>query len=114
MRRITLRDVRAVETVPLFEGPGVILCDATNPCTDFTFHNVVNEVFEGDAEDFIAALPISVPGTLWPSKYHTDDWEFEYLTSYVYGTQTGVVQPVPCMSDDCFWQAPATSPLHSL
>jgi hypothetical protein len=39
IRRIRLENVSFTDSYLL---PGVILCDATNPCTDFTFTNVTN------------------------------------------------------------------------
>ena len=104
MNRITLRNIVAVDTVPLFEGPGVILCDASNPCTNFIIENVTNTMFTGDIDDIIAELPIRAPGVVFPAIYRTDDWEFNYISSNVYGTVGSNVEPSLCLNDvNCFW-----------
>lgn len=104
MRNILLRNVRAVETIPLFEGPGVVLCDASNPCTGFVFENVTNSVYTGTIEEIYAQLPIFyIPGVIFPTPYRSDDWEFEYITSHLSGRLLGEVDPVPCMQGDCYW-----------
>lgn len=104
MNNIILRNVHAVETIPIFEGPGVILCDATNPCTNFVFENVTNTVYTGTIEEIYAELPIFyIPGVIFPTPHRTDDWEFEYITSHVHGNLQGEVAPVPCLEDSCFW-----------
>jgi polygalacturonase len=104
MSNIVLRNVIATETLPLFEGPGVILCDPTNPCTNFVFENVTNSVFTGTVEDIYAQLPIFyIPGVIFPTPLRSDDWEFEYITSNVYGTVSEGTSPKPCFDDSCFW-----------
>lgn len=104
MNHIVLKNVHATETLPLFEGPGVILCDAANPCTNFVFDNVTNSVFTGTIEEIYEQLPIFyIPGIVFPTPFRSDDWEFEYITTNVYGTSTGGTYPEPCFSDDCFW-----------
>jgi polygalacturonase len=110
MTNIVLRNVHATETMPLFEGLGVILCDPANPCTNFVFDNVTNSVFTGTMEDIYEELPMYyIPGVIFPLPRRDDDWEFEYITSYVTGTVTGGTNPVPCFEESCFWVAPATS-----
>lgn len=106
MNNVVLRNVHAVETLPLFEGPGVILCDESNPCTNFVFDNVTNTVFTGTLEDIYEQLPIFyIPGIIFPTPHRSDDWDFEYITSNVYGSITGETDPKPCFSEDCFWSA---------
>jgi len=105
IRRITLRNVTAVDTLPLFEGPGVVLCDPLNPCTDIVFDRVVNSMYAGNVTDVIALLPVPVPGVLFPTDMRSDDWEFNYITSNVYGEERGTV-PGVCMEKECFWVAP--------
>lgn len=43
MRNITLRNVTSVEGVNRY--PGVIICNVSNPCTDFVFENVHMQVW---------------------------------------------------------------------
>ena len=107
MNNIILRNITATETLPLFEGPGVILCDAANPCTNFVFENVTNTMFTGSIQDIYDELPIFyIPGIVFPTPIRTDDWEFEYITSNVYGKVDENTFPVPCVDDSCFWVAP--------
>lgn len=106
MKNIQLRNVIATETLPLFEGPGVILCDAANPCTDFVFYNVTNSVFTGTIEEIYEQLPIFyIPGVIFPTPMRSDDWEFEYITTNVYGKISGDVSPLPCFDANCFFDA---------
>lgn len=106
MKGITLRNVHARETMPFFEGPGVILCDATNPCTDFVFENVTNTLYTGTIDDIYKNLPITyIPGVIFPLPRPDDDWDFSYLTTNVYGQVVGETSPVPCFNDaNCFWK----------
>lgn len=103
---IVFRHVHAVETLPLFEGPGVFLCDPANPCKDIVFDDVTNTVFTGTLEDIYAALPIFyIPGIVFPTPMRSDDWEFEYIVSNAYGQITNS-DPVPCFNDpSCFWSS---------
>ena len=103
IRNITFRNIIATETLPTFEGPGVLLCDPANPCRDITFHNVTNTMFTGDIDDIIAALPIHAPGIFFPTIFRSDDWIFEYLSSEVYGRNVGIVDPPVCFDKSCFW-----------
>lgn len=103
IQNITFRNVIATETVPLFEGPGIILCDPANPCKDIIFDHVTNEVFNGTVEEIFEQLPIKVPGIIFPTPYRSDDWKFEYLTDNAYGSITGAVDPVPCFDESCWW-----------
>lgn len=99
----------AVDTLPLFEGPGVILCDAENPCTDFQFSGVTNMMFEGDATDIFNNLPFNAPELAFPTRHRTDDWNFEYISSNVYGEVVNS-DPMPCFNDpDCFNAPPPPS-----
>lgn len=104
MQRITLRNVVATETLPLFEGPGVILCDSSNPCRHFHFENVSNTVFTGTLEDIYNALPIFyIPGVIFPTPLRSDDWTFDYITTNVYGI-AHKTDPAICFNDpSCFW-----------
>mmetsp|Transcript_10909 Transcript_10909/g.17767 ORF Transcript_10909/g.17767 Transcript_10909/m.17767 type:complete len:116 (-) Transcript_10909:261-608(-) len=108
MKDITLRNVTAIDTLPLFEGPGVILCDPANPCTGIVFDGVTNEMFPGKYSDIIPELPVAVPGVLFPTRFRTDDWTFEYLTSNVYGSSKDPVEPAVCMDESCYWEAPSS------
>jgi polygalacturonase len=102
MTNIKLINITAINTLPLFEGPGVILCDPGNKCEDFVFDRVTNQMFPGDADDIIKHLPFSAPGFLFPTPYRNDTWEFEYLTMNVYGTVKDSF-PTPCFNDPtCF------------
>mmetsp|Transcript_111683 Transcript_111683/g.240812 ORF Transcript_111683/g.240812 Transcript_111683/m.240812 type:complete len:467 (+) Transcript_111683:43-1443(+) len=104
MTNIKLKNVTAVDTLPLFEGPGVILCDESLPCTRFDFSDVTNTMFEGNVTDIIEGLPwpVKPPGVVFPTMYRTDDWEFEYITKNVYGNIVNT-KPTPCFNDpDCF------------
>jgi hypothetical protein len=103
MRNITFKNIHATETLPTFEGPGVILCDAANPCQDIIFNNVTNTVFTGDIDDVIKALPIHAPGIIFPTPFRSDDWEFEYLSYYAYGENIGNVEPAVCFDESCWW-----------
>lgn len=103
IRNITFRNIVATETIPLFEGPGIILCDPANPCEDIIFDHVTNEMFNGTVEDIFEHLPIKVPGIVFPTPYRSDDWKFEYLTDNAYGVVTGEVDPVPCFEESCWW-----------
>jgi hypothetical protein len=103
IRNITFRNILAMDTLPTFESPGVILCDATNPCHDIIFENVKNEMFNGTIEEIFAQLPIHAPGVIFPTPYRSDDWKYEYLTDNVYGMVTGEVDPIPCFDESCWW-----------
>lgn len=103
MRNITFRNIIATETLPTFEGPGILLCDPANPCTNIVFDNVTNTMFSGDLEDVFNALPIHAPGLVFPTQFRSDDWKFEYLSSNVYGENIGVVDPPVCFDESCFW-----------
>jgi len=100
---VTLRNIIAIDTLPLFEGPGVFLCDPTNPCTDITFDNVVNTMWDGNVTEFISQLPINIPNIILPH-YHKDEFEYEYIVSNMYGSSIGNVTPSVCLEDDCFWK----------
>lgn len=102
MTNIKLINITAINTLPLFEGPGVILCDPRNRCEGFVFDRVTNQMFPGDAEDIINNLPFSAPGWLFPTPFRNDTWEFEYLTMNVYGDVKESF-PKPCFNDpSCF------------
>lgn len=103
IKNITFRNVIATETVPTFEGPGVIICDPANPCQDIHFDHVTNDIFEGTIDDFFDHLPIHAPRIVFPTSYRSNDWVFEYLSSNVYGTVQGDVFPVPCFEESCWW-----------
>lgn len=103
IRNVTLRNVIATDTIPTFEGPGVILCDPANPCQDIIFENVTNEVFKGTIDDFFNNLPVNAPRIIFPTPYRSDDWVFEYLSYYAYGQVIGNVDPVPCFEESCWW-----------
>jgi len=100
---IHFRNITAVDTLPVFEGPGVLLCDESNPCTNVTFEDVTNTAFEGSVEDIFNALPIKLPALLFPTRFRSDDWEFEYISSNVYGENIGKVEPPVCFDESCFW-----------
>lgn len=91
---IRLTNVTAFDTLPLFEGPGVILCDPDTPCTNIVFENVTNAMFTGDLDIIFAALPLNVPQIVFPTKYRTDDWAFEYVTENAFGSAVDC-SPVP-------------------
>jgi hypothetical protein len=104
MSNIKLVNVTAIDTLPLFEGPGVILCDIGNVCTDFEFNNVTNAMYPGNATDIFNGLPwpFVAPQIVFPTKYRTDDWAFEYISSNVYGSVINS-NPTPCFNDpECF------------
>ena len=104
MTNIRLRNVTAVETLPLFEGPGVILCDPSLPCTGFEFSDVTNTMYPGNASDIISRLPwpVTPPGVVFPTPFRTDDWTFDYITKSVFGVVEDS-EPVPCFNDPaCF------------
>ncbi len=101
--RITLKNVIAVDTVPLFEGPGVVLCDQVNPCKDIVFDNVVNKMYTGNVSAIFDALPVEVPRVVFPTQFRSGDWTFDYITTNSYGTLFGNVEPAPCLNDSCFW-----------
>ena len=101
--RIILRNITAVETVPMFEGPGVILCDAANPCTDIVFDNVVNTMYTGNVSNIFDNLPVAVPRIVFPTKYRTDNWTFDYIVSNARGSILGIVNPLPCLDESCYW-----------
>mmetsp|Transcript_14425 Transcript_14425/g.21672 ORF Transcript_14425/g.21672 Transcript_14425/m.21672 type:complete len:465 (-) Transcript_14425:119-1513(-) len=107
IRNIYFRNVFAVDTVPIFEGPGIILCDPGNPCENIVFDNVQNVMYEGDIDDILAALPIPAPGIVFPTPYRSDDWEFEYLSSQVNGKNVGFVDPEVCFDESCWWDGEA-------
>lgn len=115
MKGITLRNVHARETMPFFEGPGVILCDAANPCTNFVFANVTNTLYAGSLEDIYAQLPFTyIPGLIFPLPRADDDWTFAYVTTNVYGRVLPGTDPKPCFNDaSCFWTADAEEPLNT-
>jgi polygalacturonase len=101
--RITLRNVTAVDTIPMFEGPGVILCDEANPCKDIVFDNVVNTMYTGNVSTIFDNLPVEVPRIVFPTRFRTDDWTFDYITKNAFGSIFGAVEPVPCFDNSCFW-----------
>lgn len=103
IRRITFKDIVARNTLPIFEGPGVILCDAANPCTDIVIQNMTNTVFPGNYTDIIPYLPIAVPGVVFPTRYRSDDWQFEYIITNAYGTTDAESTPKVCLEKECFW-----------
>jgi len=103
IRHVTFKNIVAVDTLPVFEGPGVILCDPKNPCTDFVFSNVSNQMFLGNFSDVIPILPITVPGKVFPTNYRPDNWTFSYITTNLYGTSDSDVYPRICTDDSCFW-----------
>jgi polygalacturonase len=103
IRNITFRNVIATETIPTFEGPGIILCDPANPCQEIHFDGVTNEVFNGTVQDILDHLPIKAPGFVFPTPFRSDDWKFEYLSDNAYGSVTGDVDPVPCFDESCWW-----------
>jgi hypothetical protein len=109
INKITLKNVIAIDTLPLFESPGVILCSALNPCTNIVVNNVTNTIFKGDVKDVIAQLPVRLPGIVLPvvvEKHRPADWEFNYIVSSAYGVSTAPVEPKVCLSDvRCFWHA---------
>ena len=101
---ITFRNIVAENTVPLFEGPGVFLCNASNPCSNFWFGNFTNTMFAGDWNDVIDRLPIKLPSWIFPTRFRDDDWKFEYLTANVFGYEDdGTVAPSVCLDESCFW-----------
>lgn len=109
--RITLRNVTAIDTLPSFEGPGVILCDALSPCTDLVFEDVTNTVTTANMSDIleqIKLLPVPyVPGVVFPTAYRSDDWKYEYLTTNARGVSRGVVDPPMCFDKSCEWDGSA-------
>jgi polygalacturonase len=80
IKRVTLRNIVATNTLPLYKASGVILCDPSNPCSDFIFENVTNTFNNGK--------------------------QYPYITTNVYGIFNGVVDPSICLSSDCFWVPP--------
>lgn len=109
IRRVSFIDIFAIDTVPIFEGPGVFLCDPSNPCTDFVFSNVTNSMYTGNFTDLIPLLPVTVPGVVFPTQYRDDDWEFQYISSNMYAREyVGQVQPSICVEEKCFWTPPPT------
>lgn len=106
MKRITLRNIQARETMPMFEGPGVILCDELSPCEGFVFENVTNSLYSGTLDDIYKELPFAyIPGIVFPLPLRDDDWDFAYVTTNVYGQVDTLTNPVPCFNDkSCFWQ----------
>lgn len=103
MNGIHFRNVTAVDTLPLFEGPGVLLCDPANPCLDVTFEDVINTPFGGSVEDIINTIPVKLPGWIFPTPYRSDDWTFDYVSSWVYGENKGIVEPTVCFDKSCYW-----------
>lgn len=104
MQRVTFRNVTAVDTVPTFEGPGVFLCDKDTPCVDFVFEEVTNTPFSGNITDIIREFPFHGPGIIFPTPFRSDDWEFGYISSNLYGTTSGTIDPPICVNDEeCFW-----------
>lgn len=89
-------------------GPGVILCNSTNKCSDILFDNFTNTMFAGNVSEFIAALPIPVPGILFPTDGR-EDFDFEYIVDNAYGEVRGVTSPVPCFNESCWYVAPLPS-----
>ena len=105
---ISFVNITAVDTLPLFEGPGVMLCDRENPCTDVYMEDVKISMFEGDFDDIKDQLPLNVPGRVFPTRYRSDDFDFQYLTDNVYGLDDVQVDPMPCFNDhNCFWDGNA-------
>lgn len=101
---ISFKNITAVETLPLFEGPGVILCDEKNPCTDISFEDFTVTMFEGDFDDIKDQLPVPVPGKICPTRYRNESFDFAYISDNAYGNIKGNVNPVPCLNDEsCFW-----------
>ncbi len=113
IKNIIFRNIFANNTIPLFEGPGVILCDKNNPCTNLIFDNFTNVMFTGNVTEFMNALPIPVPDIIFPTVYRDDDWEFQYITTYAYGDNYEIVNPVPCLDDSCWWTPPTHVPTSS-
>lgn len=107
INRVTFKNIVSVDTLPVFEGAGVILCDPKNPCMDFSFSNVTNTMYTGNMTDIIPLLPVPVPGVVFPTKYRPSDWEFGYITSNVYGTTSSTISPTICLDASCFWSPPA-------
>jgi hypothetical protein len=120
LKHITLRNITAVNTLPLFQSPGVILCNRTNACDHFLFEDVVNTPYTGNIADLTAQLPFAWPppwldlaaaGDLSPYLPQTSRtslrrepaWAFEYITDFVYGDVKGRVSPEICLEDGCFW-----------
>jgi hypothetical protein len=106
-RNISFRDIVATNTLPIFEGPGVLLCDPSNPC-EVNFHNFQVSFFEGGADEIFNALPIKLPEKLFPTKHRSTNITMEYITSSVVGSVTGKVSPMPCVNDPtCDWDGKA-------
>jgi hypothetical protein len=105
VRDVTLRDIAAVNTLPLFQGPGVVLCNRTNPCTGFVFDNVVNTPMTGDVRAVLEQLPI--PAWWLPERdlVRFDGGAFAYITSDVYAEVVAPVEPAVCVDPECFWSA---------
>lgn len=131
VRRITLRNITAVDTLPLFPSPGVVLCNHSNPFADFRFEGVLNTPYAGDPADLTAQWDMASwmgptgdagPLSLWGDWNRSKQWEeegereereergkrkgkgrFEYVTAYVHGQQQGQVQPAVCLQEDCYW-----------
>lgn len=104
---ITLRNVTAIDTLPSFEGPGVVLCDPANPCTNIVFEDVTNTVTTANMTDIIEQikmLPVpNVPGIVFPTASRSEDYSYEYLTLNVQGENRGVVDPPMCFDKSCDW-----------
>jgi polygalacturonase len=108
VRAVTLRDVTATNTVPLFQGPGVVLCNRTNPCTDFVFDNVVNTAMTGDPYATLDTLPPAIAWILPKELKHASAGrDFAYITNNVYAEVVAPVKPAVCVEPTCFWSAPA-------
>jgi hypothetical protein len=99
IKDILFENITAVDTLPLFEGPGVFLCDKANPCTGVAMVDVKNTMFTGDFDDIKDQIPIPAPGVVWPSRIRTDDFLWEYLVDNVYGGDDIGDDPAPCFND---------------
>jgi hypothetical protein len=107
LRDVTLRDITATNTVPLFQGPGVVLCNRTNPCTGFVFDNVVNTPMTGDLRTALGELPPAAAGMLPERTYAYAGRDFAYITDNVYAEVVAPVEPEVCVDPECFWSTPA-------
>ena len=87
IRNIQLENIAAVDTIPLLESPGVIICNSENPCENINFINVTNSKYEGDWESIIPYLPVPVPDKIFPTKYRPEN-PWEYITDQA----TGIVK----------------------
>lgn len=78
-QNIQFRNIFAWNTLPLFESPGVIMCDEKNPCKDIVFDNVTNFPFDGTVEEAISMFPVPLPGKLFPLPNR--DWDISHWVS---------------------------------